>query len=534
MPYYERQPYIMPVYQLLQEVIDGDIRVPRFQRSGTETTWKSEQRGDLLDSIYRAFPVGTILLWHTDEAIATLDKVGRFLIPKAKQAHQRLVLDGHQRLSTLVYILGAAFGEPHIEPGEEEAECWVFDVSEPKSETKTSRERFILLRPGEKPDDTQLPLSIALSRVKLNEWIRNHDQLTEASIQLVDGLRDKLREYNIPIAVLAADSLEDAAESFKRVNASGTPMSLFNMAAALAYTNEFDLIETIEEQKDELLAPLGWNDVDGKQLLQVVAGILRSQGDNAQHPLRLNVDKLAKTIRDNQSLLRDAVLAVADAAVAFRTIGIFGPKILPRSIQFTILSVFLNRYKQIETDVLSRWFWLTTYGHVFRSLNSSVYDRAYEALEQLSKGHGPDAMEKYISGEVKPLGKSDFRAVRTKAYLLAMAYVQVKGRLSGAAHKALAKDGAEALEVLVSGGKRSNWHQLAILTPDLSLKEVRDMLARFEEHETSLEEDDILGALGIDRSWGGKSVDDILTYRRELIEQREQEIVDSLGLSWVS
>ncbi|HID31136.1 MAG TPA: DUF262 domain-containing protein, partial [Desulfobacterales bacterium] len=107
MPFYERQPYIQPLYQIVSEVLQGDIRIPRFQRPGTETTWSAEKRGNLLDSLYRGFPIGTILLWSTKKPINTLDAVGGFTIKSASSKDgQRLLLDGHQRLSTLVQVLG--------------------------------------------------------------------------------------------------------------------------------------------------------------------------------------------------------------------------------------------------------------------------------------------------------------------------------------------------------------------------------------------------------------------------------------------
>src|SRR5512145_754091 len=278
MPFYERQPYIMPLYQVLLELLRGEIRVPRFQRPGTEIVWKEEQRGDLLDSLYRGFPVGTILLWSTTSEIKCLERVAGFRIPELHAAGRptRVLLDGHQRLSALLAILGPGLeSEVAAVAGDREDvldETWVFETRPKKSESvgrghtsaelNNTRECFFALKKGQSPSDTQVPLSILLDRVRMNRWIREHavaaassastgeaqKGLNDEEVRAAEAVRDKLREYSLPVAVLVTDSLEDAAESFKRVNSSGTPMGTFHMVKALAYSEEFDLEASFEEQ----------------------------------------------------------------------------------------------------------------------------------------------------------------------------------------------------------------------------------------------------------------------------------------------
>ena len=134
MPFYERQPYIQPLPSILAEVMRGEIRVPQFQRPGTEVTWTSDQRGDLLDSVYRGFPIGTVLLWSTKQDIRTMERIGGFGVPTPIPGRPlRLVLDGHQRLSTLVSILGPGLDDESLSAkltaeDDNERERWFFDL----------------------------------------------------------------------------------------------------------------------------------------------------------------------------------------------------------------------------------------------------------------------------------------------------------------------------------------------------------------------------------------------------------------------
>ena len=60
---------------LLGEVAKGNIKIPVFQR---QYVWSDEQIMSLLDSIYRGFPVGSLLLWSTKEALNHERNVGGF------------------------------------------------------------------------------------------------------------------------------------------------------------------------------------------------------------------------------------------------------------------------------------------------------------------------------------------------------------------------------------------------------------------------------------------------------------------------
>ena len=63
---------------LLSDVSRGNIKIPVFQR---EYVWTDEQIMSLLDSIYRGYPVGSLLLWSTKESLNHERNVGGFELP---------------------------------------------------------------------------------------------------------------------------------------------------------------------------------------------------------------------------------------------------------------------------------------------------------------------------------------------------------------------------------------------------------------------------------------------------------------------
>jgi hypothetical protein len=94
----------MSVNQLVANIEKGYIQKPEMQR---EYVWRATRVRDLLDSLYRGYPSGTILLWETDTDAPTSD----FAIATEKNSTARplLLLDGQQRLTSLSSVIR---GEP--------------------------------------------------------------------------------------------------------------------------------------------------------------------------------------------------------------------------------------------------------------------------------------------------------------------------------------------------------------------------------------------------------------------------------------
>jgi hypothetical protein len=88
------------VEELVGMIERGELRLPEMQR---QYVWRSTRVRDLLDSLYRGYPSGAILLWETDEKVAQQD----FAISQQRNPYQstRLLLDGQQRLTSLSAVI---------------------------------------------------------------------------------------------------------------------------------------------------------------------------------------------------------------------------------------------------------------------------------------------------------------------------------------------------------------------------------------------------------------------------------------------
>jgi hypothetical protein len=92
------------VHDLVTMIEKGELRLPEMQRG---YVWRATRVRDLLDSLYRGYPSGNILVWETDTAMPLRDMaVGQQENPFKGF---KLLLDGQQRLTSLSAILR---GEP--------------------------------------------------------------------------------------------------------------------------------------------------------------------------------------------------------------------------------------------------------------------------------------------------------------------------------------------------------------------------------------------------------------------------------------
>ena len=102
----------MHIREYLDDIRKRDIVLPEFQR---EYVWNREQAKQLIVSLYKQYPIGSLLLWKTDSP-PELKNVNT--IPD-KLGTVRVLLDGQQRLTTLHMLLSgdipAYYTEEEIE-----------------------------------------------------------------------------------------------------------------------------------------------------------------------------------------------------------------------------------------------------------------------------------------------------------------------------------------------------------------------------------------------------------------------------------
>src|SRR5216683_2987160 len=115
------------VEELVGMIERGELRLPEMQR---RFVWRSTRVRDLLDSLYRGYPSGAILLWETDEPVPQQE----FAVDQQRNPYQstRLLLDGQQRLTSLSAVIR---GEPVSARGRRRPIDLLFNLEHPEELT---------------------------------------------------------------------------------------------------------------------------------------------------------------------------------------------------------------------------------------------------------------------------------------------------------------------------------------------------------------------------------------------------------------
>lgn len=201
------------VTQLLADVRGEKIAIPELQRP---FVWDSIKVRDLMDSLYKGYPVGYLITWQS---------VGAKLKGGQVAAHQQILIDGQQRITAL---RAAVAGLPVIDKRYRSVRI--------KIAFNPMTEEFATLTPvlNRNPEwisdisdffNSTSPLSFAREYLKANPAA--HEQTFESNLGRLEGVKNS----QIGIIALADDlDVETVSEIFIRINSKGVPLSSADFA----------------------------------------------------------------------------------------------------------------------------------------------------------------------------------------------------------------------------------------------------------------------------------------------------------------
>lgn len=279
----------------------GELRLPEIQR---HYVWRATRVRDLLDSLYRGYPSGSILMWETDEPVPTRDSA----IAQDTSAFvgRKLLLDGQQRLTSLTAVVN---GEPVQVRGRKKPIDILFNLEHPDGpptdvvevegdeesplrddDDSENEEEEVGEREGlqEKLSRRTFVVS-SKSLLSQPHWIRvsevfgnNNDGelLQKAGVKSFDDPRfqrysDRLkklrsvRDYSYVVHVLErAMSYEEVTEIFVRVNSLGAKLRSSDLALAQMTSRWPNLLRDLEEFQEE--CEQSWFTIDLGQLVRAI------------------------------------------------------------------------------------------------------------------------------------------------------------------------------------------------------------------------------------------------------------------------
>ena len=189
-------PQTIAIYDLIDRVSAGELKIPRFQRP---YVWSPEDMIELFDSIFHGYPIGSLLIWETElPDISSLDQLGPLKLQGASRASSSYVVDGHQRLATLVGVLDL----PADYPSEAMSDWrwWIgYDLED---------QEFLHFKRKSGPEKVSIvPLRRVIKTQEFAKLTRDlakslPDDKLDEYLDRADYLQRKLRDYKIPATVM--------------------------------------------------------------------------------------------------------------------------------------------------------------------------------------------------------------------------------------------------------------------------------------------------------------------------------------------
>lgn len=326
------------VEDLVGQVRRGIVRVPRFQRA---LKWAADDVVQLFDSIYRGYPIGSLLFRkaHADPARV---RIGPLIID-AGEAHEALwVVDGQQRVTALTAGLARPVPEA-LSPDD----VWVvfFDPRE---------QGFRPLPRDGKIPDVWVPISKLYDASELSEWVHNWPYRSDAVLRAaVFQAGSRIRQYEIPMYVVETADEELLKQIFFRINKYGKSLDWEDVHDAL-FGGTGEHPSTLAELASEL-SQLGMGRPDENQLLGCLIAfrgldVTRNFAEHyrrSQHVLTAAVPEALPTIRRVMSFLK------LHAEIPHL-------RLLPRVVPLVVLTRVFAIYPEPRPrslELLTRWTW---------------------------------------------------------------------------------------------------------------------------------------------------------------------------------
>lgn len=220
MPIYKPMVQSENIRRLVEKAAIGDLDIPEFQR---EFVWTKDQVKDLLDSLIRGYPIGSLLIWDLSEYMS-----GRYV---HEWRRKEWIVDGQQRIVSLCLILSR---KPYWMNTDE----WNNLLNKYKIKINVLTLEVALEYPGLKKDPRWIYPQNILT-------LRSEEDLEKIASELSSKIDNRLftriysnikriweiQDIEIPIIKVNAP-LEDIATIFERINNAGTRTKLADVTLA--------------------------------------------------------------------------------------------------------------------------------------------------------------------------------------------------------------------------------------------------------------------------------------------------------------
>jgi len=356
------------------------IQISPFQRT---FVWSASAIVELLDSIYKGYPIGSFIFWKTIKRLPHHRQIGGVDLSEKVQ-HGSLIdyiIDGQQRITSLyAAIKGAKIEDNYYK--------FYFDLSTGK---------FNYEKDLEEENNERLTLDYAQVQlpkifVESTEYFRHIEQFPERHRNVLHDLFNRFKEYPFSIIYVRdeeenndttdnREDLEKIVKIFLRINDTGKKLSIVAKMVALCWEKGFDL----RKKLNELLPESGeLTEIREETILQIASVILNNKKCRTRNILE---DTNIKELQENWYKITEAFNVTLDFLKDSLRIKNF--RYLPFDSILVPLTYF--HYKNHnpsndQIDNLTEWFWKVSISNRYGSTVESKIEEDCNYFDQILDG----------------------------------------------------------------------------------------------------------------------------------------------------
>lgn len=387
--------------ELISDIQKGIIKIPKFQR---EFVWSIDKTAQLLDSILKGYPIGTFILWQTDERMNEIKNIGNQNIPDTPDGTKvQYVLDGQQRITSLyAAYLGAKI--------QKQGEKKVTDYNDIFVDLgKDLEDDDVQVITSEKPEGDWISLSDVLNFMpRMAEIQKEH---TEENFAKIYSYANAFNTYDFSTVLLRKESIDSAIEVFTRINTGGQTLTLFEIVSAKTYDEalNFDMQDKWADFIKKL-ADKKYEGVSSSIMLSLLSLIL----SKTKECKRKTILKLEK--QDILDTWDDAISALEHSIDYFRTsFGIPVSQLLPYDALLVPFAYFfyynIDKPNHDQRKYLEEFFWRVSLSYRYSSSTESSLAQDIKRIDLILNNERPKYDEMKVNlDSPEDLINTDFRA----------------------------------------------------------------------------------------------------------------------------
>lgn len=347
----------MNIRKIMEELIAGRMRVPNFQRG---FVWDPERVAYLMDSIYKGYPFGSILLWRTRQELTHERDLGPFKLPtNDPQYPTDYILDGQQRITSIfgVFQTEIKLGDPPL---------WskiYYDLAASENAQESS---FLALEDSAVDLDRHFPVGCFFDPVAYRKATSRYTG--DEMVARIDQIQARFKEALIPVQTMETEDKTAVAIVFERVNQRGVELDTVQLLSAWTWSGDFDLNRKFEELAEEL-APFGFRDVGSdKDLLLRCCAAVMVRDPSADALITLNGSKVRSSFPEVATGIKGAIDFLRKNLHIESLDNLpYQNLLVPLTVFFADASNKQHRMTSAQRTQVLVWFWRTAFARRYNS-----------------------------------------------------------------------------------------------------------------------------------------------------------------------